>query len=511
MPSPRAVKQPSLFTFGGEFRQQSHEAKYREAHFPESIRYIRLLFLAAFLINILFFLNDWHFFGQPHFSAAISARAVIVVVSIICCRMATAVQNFRQFQILGIAWGVPCILASAVLVTPHSDAALFIIFILPIIFYLALPISFPWTVALGVCCSAATLASYIASAAAAQNNLGLGLGMLTNNVVLALVLNRSNRLQRQEWAATVSAQAANRELSENRQLLQSILQAIPAPLIIINQETGEFLQANEAARRYLGDAFLLDPLALKKYFKKHDIIKLSISLQQHEQVAEHETRITMPNGSSRDVLLVATKAVIGGIAAIVTVIIDITNRKEMEQHLQLLASTDPLTGLANRSRFFSLATTEIKRSQRFGHPLTVIMFDIDFFKHINDTFGHEAGDRTLRNCANLCRSLVREHDTVARIGGEEFALLLPETDPANARILAERFRMAVEKLLVEHDTGITVSLGIAAVRPGETAVDAALSRADQAMYAAKNAGRNRTVLHGELPEAAGEAPPTPRL
>jgi diguanylate cyclase (GGDEF)-like protein len=124
------------------------------------------------------------------------------------------------------------------------------------------------------------------------------------------------------------------------------------------------------------------------------------------------------------------------------------------------------------------------------------MLDIDFFKRINDCYGHQAGDLALRAFASLCRTLVRTQDTMARVGGEEFALLLPETGRAEAEAMAERLRAAVEGLRLEGvDSTMTVSVGVSEVLAEETEIYPALSRADQALYAAKRAGRNRVVHH----------------
>ncbi len=133
---------PDLFTTGGEFVISAHEKDYRSERLAESIRHVRLLFRAALLVNVLFYLNDWHFYGQSHFVAAILARTVIVAASIAGLAAIGRTAGFRQLQWLCLAWTGPVIAASAVLVEPHSDAALFITFALPTVFYLALPISF---------------------------------------------------------------------------------------------------------------------------------------------------------------------------------------------------------------------------------------------------------------------------------------------------------------------------------------------------------------------------------
>lgn len=130
---------------------------------------------------------------------------------------------------------------------------------------------------------------------------------------------------------------------------------------------------------------------------------------------------------------------------------DITARKHIEQQLEearqkaeMLADTDMLTGLNNRRAFFNLGLKLLHSARRFEQPASLIMFDLDHFKHINDQYGHAAGDQVLINVGNVCRKTIREADVLARIGGEEFAVLMPQTSREQARCLAERLRQAVE-------------------------------------------------------------------
>jgi diguanylate cyclase (GGDEF)-like protein len=124
------------------------------------------------------------------------------------------------------------------------------------------------------------------------------------------------------------------------------------------------------------------------------------------------------------------------------------------------------------------------------------MVDIDVFKRINDTLGHEGGDLALKAFADLCRTWIRRQDIVARLGGDEFGLLLPETDASSALALADRLRADVEDLRIDRLLKpMTVSIGVSEVLQGETGVDVALSRADQALYAAKRSGGNRALLY----------------
>lgn len=173
---------------------------------------------------------------------------------------------------------------------------------------------------------------------------------------------------------------------------------------------------------------------------------------------------------------------------------DISDLAKAAEELERLATTDALTGLCNRRQFFALAEREWSRVQRYDRPMALLMFDIDAFKAINDQFGHEIGDNVLVRVAAACNQAKRESDIVARIGGEEFALLLPETDLPSAALFAERLRLACTRLHVlpdRRDLSITVSIGVAEAGPGMRGIEDAMRYADEALYAAKRAGRNR--------------------
>ncbi|MDY0306312.1 MAG: diguanylate cyclase [Desulfovibrionaceae bacterium] len=173
-------------------------------------------------------------------------------------------------------------------------------------------------------------------------------------------------------------------------------------------------------------------------------------------------------------------------------------RDQAEARLRDMATIDGLTRLFNRRHFLETGQTELERARRYGRALSLIMFDVDHFKKVNDTFGHDAGDAVLRALAEAARDAMRQADVLGRLGGEEFAAILPETGLKAGVEAAERLRRAVEALEVrhgEHLLRLTVSLGVAQVREGEN-LDGLLKRADQALYEAKNSGRNRSGFAG---------------
>ncbi|MCF8034043.1 MAG: GGDEF domain-containing protein [Desulfarculaceae bacterium] len=178
--------------------------------------------------------------------------------------------------------------------------------------------------------------------------------------------------------------------------------------------------------------------------------------------------------------------------------------RQSEERLRFLATTDELTSLPNRRRFWELANSEFQRAQRYGSPLTLGLMDIDIFKDVNDTKGHAAGDQVLAGLARVCLGQLRSVDSLARVGGEEFVLLLPETGLDTAMMVAERLRAAVEASVFETDKGpvnITVSIGLAPLRQDTSGAEELYTQADQALYQAKGVGRNR-VCPAQGPQAA---------
>lgn len=180
---------------------------------------------------------------------------------------------------------------------------------------------------------------------------------------------------------------------------------------------------------------------------------------------------------------------------------DITERKKVEEELQAakekaeaLARIDELTGLNNRRAFFHDGEQLLKQSRRFAHPLCLIMLDVDLFKQINDSYGHTAGDAVLESIADILKQNVREVDVLGRLGGEEFAVILPEIALSDAMTLAERLRAEIEKTRINSTKGeirSTASLGLAALTQETTSLESLISQADDALYQAKNNGRNR--------------------
>jgi len=183
---------------------------------------------------------------------------------------------------------------------------------------------------------------------------------------------------------------------------------------------------------------------------------------------------------------------------------DVTDLVRTARQMEELATIDSMTGLYNRRHFLELAVAEWSRFQRYYRPLSVLMIDVDHFKSVNDRYGHAVGDQALVSVANACLEGKRSSDIVGRIGGEEFAMLLPETDLYQARTVADRICKAIAAdTLRTHEVHfkVTASIGFAAATVSMPGFEALLNAADQALYQAKDQGRNRIVAWSPPPAA----------
>jgi len=173
-----------------------------------------------------------------------------------------------------------------------------------------------------------------------------------------------------------------------------------------------------------------------------------------------------------------------------------TELEKTQEELRLLAMTDPLTGISNRRNFMSKIPGELERTRRYGYPLSIMIFDLDNLKKINDKYGHDAGDELIRSFARHCSSQLRTIDQFARFGGDEFIALLVQTGKNNAIEIAERIRTSTENLEIQigqETITTTVSVGLTTTKDEVNSAEELIKRADQALYDAKNSGRNQVA------------------
>jgi diguanylate cyclase (GGDEF)-like protein/PAS domain S-box-containing protein len=297
-------------------------------------------------------------------------------------------------------------------------------------------------------------------------------------------------------------------LLKNEQRLRAVLEILPYPIYITRRKDGQILFVNRKScilfQQSAGQLLRSKDSALYVDIKdKENLAKLFDSVPDIRDVEVH-----MRTGQGRvfTAELAAITVDYDGGPAVLIALNDISQRKELEAELFRQASTDSLTGISNRRYFQNQAEQEVRRARRFARDMTVMMIDIDNFKPINDTYGHAAGDMVLQGVVKRALESLRQSDSLGRVGGEEFAVLLPETSLSAAYDVADRLRCHIENkpIIAGHDpVACTVSIGIAQLSAQDGSIDDLLARADQALYAAKNKGRNRVEI-ADAPKKVGE-------
>lgn len=239
--------------------------------------------------------------------------------------------------------------------------------------------------------------------------------------------------------------------------------------------------------------------AFKAMVHPEDLESVEAAIIRAHQQGQHDVvhRIVRPDGDVRWVHELADSVPEGDDQVLIGTVRDITEQKKLELRLRQLSRTDELTGLFNRRYFMQRLVQELARYRRYGRSTAVVLFDFDHFKRINDTHGHPAGDQVLVSVGKLLREKLRANDIPARLGGEEFALLLPETSLAEAAGVADKVRQLVQEQAFTSEEGqrfgASITCGVSSFQGTEETVEGILHRADQNLYQGKRAGRNRVV------------------
>ncbi|MDD1620024.1 MAG: CHASE domain-containing protein [Methylococcaceae bacterium] len=327
--------------------------------------------------------------------------------------------------------------------------------------------------------------------------------ILISGVALSLLLALSVRQFITRGQALALAAVTNQELKESETRFRLMADSAPVLIWVLDANqwaiwfnkhwldfTGRSL-FEEIGRGWLESVYPAHVELVAKLLDWHFQLRKPFSVEYRLRRHDGEYRWIMDTGVPRfdeD----------GDFMGFIGSCIDITEHKKMEEELWELATTDGLTGLLNRRHFLVCLQEEFDRSQRNAElHSSVLMLDLDHFKRINDGYGHAAGDAVLKHFAEIIHAEQRKIDVVGRLGGEEFAIILPDTGLSEARVFAERLRKAVaDKPLQQQDTNIeiTVSIGIALLSAATENPDSVLRDADRALYVAKESGRNQVVL-----------------
>jgi diguanylate cyclase (GGDEF)-like protein/PAS domain S-box-containing protein len=300
------------------------------------------------------------------------------------------------------------------------------------------------------------------------------------------------RLRQRVDSATTELEHVNQELRETKQYLENLLESTVDGIITIGKdETIEFANGGALAMAgYRRDDFLGLPVAELLAGGRDEFENIQRLLNRSVHVKNYETGIRKRDGSTVPVNISFSRVedARGEFASILAICKDITEQKRLEQELKEMSVKDSLTGLYNQRSFFERLESEVERARRQKRPLSLLLFDIDKFKHYNDSRGHLEGDKVLRGAGNAVLECTREHvDIGFRYGGDEFTVILPEADEAQASAIAERIRDTFKEF---HFDDLTLSIGCVSFREGLT-VRSFIEKADALMYKAKRAGGNR--------------------
>ncbi|MDI4665757.1 EAL domain-containing protein [Xanthobacter autotrophicus] len=489
---------PQLTAIGGEFVDPAQEAAFRQSRLAEARRQARLLFAASVILNALFLLSDWRFAGTPHFAVAVSARFVVIGLSLLCLGGIHLAVTPRRADVIYAIWQWGTATAVAVLVTSQSQLALLVVLLLPTIFYLAVPISFSWLVAGGVGSSLLLFYGYADTSIGWQVGLGLALAVASLNIALMIVVSRGNRMERQFWSAVGAAQRANERLRVSEDTLEKTFQAVPLPLMVARLDDGRHVKSNEAARRFYGVSLDGPDGGLREGGIPPEAVgDLLGCLRAEGAVANFETTVKMADGEIRRVVLAAAAIPMETSPHLVAALVDVTERRSAEEHALYAATHDALTGLPNRAAFQARLGTALE-ARRPGQGICLLLIDLDGLKDVNDTLGHDAGDAALMETAHRLDDLLEHGGLLARLGGDEFVAVVEGPDPVAAgqrlahNILAELRRPVLH---AGRHFATRASIGLAACPDHDCTYGELMKDADLALYAAKQQGRNRAVVY----------------
>ncbi len=504
--------------FSGEFLDRKLERSFLCSTRSTRVRYLRVVGLTAAAFIVLGIVVDVLIVGNdPSLIGAIIAARAVVAASIITAVVLAERPGGRERSLDRLIVG-PALMLSAMTcgiiwatkgeLLLHALTAL----VLVLVYYLFLPLRLMWALAVSLIFTVFFIFSASVFLDIRQDEfIQVVLYLTLTNILGALVSRERNTTLRHEFVvveserhtadnlrAEVTARtAAEQALAESENRFRSLVELSPDGILV--HRGGTVLYLNPVGSRLMG-AQEPEQLVGRSFFdfilpKYRQPIIERLALFEHgaDALPAIEVTVRTLDGRDRPCEVVSGPILYGGEPAIQSVVRDITERKQMREELTRLATTDPLTGICNRRRFFERLELEWSRARRHSRPLSILMFDLDHFKRINDTHGHAVGDSVLKNLCAQAYEILRTEDVLARLGGEEFSVILPEIDRQTAEAVAERLRLGLAAVEVTAPEGLircTVSIGVIQCRLAHESLDVALKRVDDELYRAKRSGRN---------------------
>lgn len=287
------------------------------------------------------------------------------------------------------------------------------------------------------------------------------------------------------------------EVKESNENIMKLFKAVHGALFLLDMGNHNILLMNNEAEKLINTEFK-EGINIKSYLKikTGDFYDIFATINECEHNEEMEIELILKENQKMYVIVTTTKIRFNNKDSLLMGLFDISKQKQCEEVYKDMAIKDNLTELYNRNYFEQYVKDKIEEAEKYDEPISMLMIDIDYFKIINDTYGHPIGDEVLKFVAKKLKSVIRKSDDVFRVGGEEFVVLMPKSDVYAADIVAEKIRVALENS--EHPVAgkITVSIGVAQRLKSETSDDW-YKRVDKALYCAKEGGRNCVVNYDE--------------
>ncbi|KQT79911.1 hypothetical protein ASG51_04605 [Methylobacterium sp. Leaf465] len=491
-----------LITPAGAFASRAHETAFRAERLPRILRHTRAVLCASLAIDLLLLVDDLSLIeARSGMRAMLVTHLGLVAATLGGLVALRSVKDFAQLQRWLLPWQAAASLGLGAFYVARPEIPVLAALLVPTAFMLVVPLSFIGTAVTGSVSALVLLSGFLAVRSSGEVSLALAIELVLGHLTVLLYIARSNRLRRLEWAAADVERRASLELAESRELFETMFRAVPVPIVVSRAANGQIVSTNDAGVQFFGLApgDTLANYANRDFLAGADRRRMQAVLDRRQAIRDWEASIVVLTGERRDVLLSIECVQIDGIACHVSSLVDITSRKAAEAQIRSAAHHDVLTGLPNRALFQATLETALARAEAQAAAVGLILLDLDAFKEINDTLGHDSGDALLKEVALRLCGVIEPDDLVARLGGDEFVVICTGRDAAGRpRIhdLAERILDVLHPPMPISGRIVAprASLGLA-LYPDHAGNSADLfTNADLALYAAKASGRNRATL-----------------